>query len=110
MTDQAPSKWESRKYQAAWKLTWLFTALHVIPALTSFIMNAIGISTEFSLLPVEWYCGTVSLLWTWYFGANLAQKTTLFGGVPKEELPVPTQPTVGCNETEEDLSGGQPTE
>jgi len=86
MADQPSSKWDSRKYKAAWKLTWVFIVLFTLPPLISCLVSLLWKPLAFTLISDTIFCSVVTFLWVGYFGVNLAQKTSLFGGVPKDEL------------------------
>lgn len=63
-------KWESRKYQSTWNMTWLVTALLVVP----WIVNAIfGLALPI-LIPPEVWSMLIGGLWGVYSVANVAEK------------------------------------
>jgi len=57
MPDEAPRVWSSRKYTAAWLLTWLATALLC-----------------FKHIDASAWSSTVSLVWLGYFTSNVGEK------------------------------------
>jgi len=64
----------NRKYQAAWILTTLWTALFLLPELASFIVRLVGINANWSLMDSSIYVQAMLVLWAAYFGANTAEK------------------------------------
>jgi hypothetical protein len=73
-------KWSSRKYKAAWGLTWITTAVLVVPWL-------VGLIPVLVVTPLV-EAGTWSMLlmgiWGAYFAANVTEKHNSF--VPEEQI------------------------
>jgi Flp pilus assembly protein TadB len=73
-------KWDSRKYRSAWGLTWLVTALLVVP----WLVNAIFAMTLTALISANVWSMVVMAVWGTYFAANVAEKHSAF--VPDDKL------------------------
>lgn len=89
-------KQTNRKITAAWKLTWLFTALFALPHCINIVCWFIQCPGDFSILSETVYASFIFGIWAAYFGANVTEKHKGF-----------TQP--GNNDTTpQSNSGGQP--
>lgn len=64
------NKWDSRKYQSTWHLTWLTTGLLVVP----WIVNALFSLALPTLISAEIWSAFVGGLWGVYSIANVAEK------------------------------------
>lgn len=66
------SKWNSRKYKSAWRLTFMMVAMFVMPELVTFILGLCGVGVELHLLTVGYFVPCLTLIWGGYFASNAA--------------------------------------
>jgi hypothetical protein len=102
---QKAQDWTSRKYRAAWILTFIFVGLLVIPAVTSLLLTIFWKEITFSILPIGAFVTFVSLIWAAYFGANVTEKHNSFSNKTTT-----TNLLDEVTEDEGDGFGGQPPE
>ena len=67
-------KWNSRKYQSAWKLTWLATGLLVLP----WVANVIFGLTLVMLMDASILAMLIISIWGAYFASNVTEKHNAF--------------------------------
>ena len=68
----------TRKLKAAWGLTILATAMLFAPTLSSSIATALGVSFSWVLIGETTWATIISLVWTAYFSASVAEKHSSF--------------------------------
>jgi len=98
------NKWNSRKYKLAVWLCVLFTAIFILPWVTTLVLTLCGSPITFQLLTPELYVTLMTMLFASYFGANAAVKFATNGngnGIKKGD---------NLSEAPGTGSGGQPPE
>jgi len=65
------SGWNSRKYRSAWLLTILVSGLLIVPPIFSVLL---GLKEALILLGEGSYVTFLTIIWSVYFSANVAQK------------------------------------
>jgi len=66
----------NRKLRAAWGLTILTTIMLGAPTLATSVSAMVGVNFAWVLIGEATWAAIISLLWTAYFGANVAEKHT----------------------------------
>jgi hypothetical protein len=86
--------WTSRKYRTAWKLTSMFTAMLLFQPFMELAKQIFGWQLAIpALLSEGTYVTFICIVWPAYFGANLAEKSKLFGsGEEKKPADPATKP------------------
>lgn len=79
------SKWTSRKWKLAISLCILFTAIFVVPWVTTLVLTLCGSPVTFQLLSPELYVTLMTMLFSTYFGANAAVHWAAKGAKPTIE-------------------------
>lgn len=82
------SKWGSRKYKLAVWLCVLFTAIFILPWVTTLVLTLCGSPVTFQLLTPELYVTLITMLFATYFGANVTAKFAT-KGTTSEVIPGP---------------------
>lgn len=95
------SKWSSRKWKLAVTLCILFTALFVVPWITTLVLTLCGSPVTFQLLTPELYVTLITMLFATYFGANVTAKFAT-KSIEPEVIPGPGDEGTG--------NGAQPPE
>ena len=92
-------KQTNRKITAAWKLTWLFTALFALPHCVNIVCWFVDCPGDFAILSETTYASFIGAIWFFYFGANVTEKHKSFTQSNNDD-------EIVC----EPGSGGQPCE
>ncbi|MHA2063320.1 MAG: hypothetical protein ACXABY_02945, partial [Candidatus Thorarchaeota archaeon] len=71
-------RWNSRKYRSAWGLTWLITAVLIVPWLTGLLPFLVAAP----LMEANTWAMLIMGIWGAYFAANVTEKHNAF--VPDE--------------------------